>query len=64
MIADRVVEAVRALRSAGHRVEEVPGVSFVYRVDRGEALTGPDVVALAIKLGLIGGSQPSIGPVE
>jgi hypothetical protein len=60
MIAERIIKAVEALRSAGHRVEEVTGATNVYRVDGGDAVTGPVVLALAIRLGLMDGSKRTL----
>ena len=44
---------VVSLRAAGHRVEEAPGTTNIYRVDGGDAVTGPVVLAMAIRLGLM-----------
>lgn len=60
MIAERIVNAVEALRSAGHHVEEVIGTTNVYRVDGGDAVTGPVVLALAIRLGLMDTSKRTL----
>lgn len=60
MIAERIIKAVEALRSSGHRVEEVAGATNVYRVDGGDAVTGPVVLALAIRLGLIDTSKRTL----
>ena len=53
MIAERILQAVAALREAGHQVEEVPGTISVYRIDGGDAVTGTVVLAMAIQLGLL-----------
>lgn len=52
-INERIAKAVTALRAAGHQVDEEPGATSVYRVDGGDAVTGPVVLALAIRLGLM-----------
>ena len=57
---DRISKAVAALRAAGYRVEAVAGTAGIYRVDGGDAVTGPEVLVLAIRLGLMdapGGSR-------
>lgn len=59
MMAERIGKAVQALRSAGHEVEAVSGASNVYRIDGGDAVTGPVVLAMAIRLGLL--DQPGQG---
>ncbi|MCJ2101039.1 hypothetical protein [Methylobacterium sp. E-046] len=53
MIAERILQAVAALREAGHQVEEVPGTISIYRIDGGDAVTGTVVLAMAIRLGLL-----------
>ena len=53
MLTDRIIQAVAVLRAGGHRVEEVRGTANVYRVDGRDAVTGPVVLALAIRLGLM-----------
>lgn len=52
-IDERIAKAVTALRAAGHQVEAEAGATNVYRVDGGDAVTGPVVLALAIRLGLM-----------
>lgn len=59
MLTDRIIRAVAVLRAGGHRVEEVRGMANVYRVDGSDAVTGPLVIALAIRLGLMDG--PRVG---
>ena len=53
MIAARITQAVAALRAAGHRVDGVVGATDIYRVDGGDAVTGPVILALAIRRGLM-----------
>lgn len=53
MLENRIKNAVVALRAAGHQVEVKPGATNVYRVDGGDAVTGPVVLALAIRLSLM-----------
>ena len=59
MMEERISKALEALRAAGHEDEAVPGASNVYRVDCGDAVTGPVVLAMAIRLGLL--DQPDRG---
>jgi hypothetical protein len=57
MLTDRIIRAVAVLRAGGHRVEEVRGTVNVYRVDGRDAVTGPVVLALAIRFGLMDGPR-------
>ncbi|MCJ2124929.1 hypothetical protein [Methylobacterium sp. J-077] len=57
MLTDRIIRAVAVLRAGGHHVEEVRGTANVYRVDGRDPVTGPVVLALAIRLGLMDGSR-------
>ncbi|MCJ2103176.1 hypothetical protein [Methylobacterium sp. E-046] len=52
-LTERISKAVAALRAAGHRVEAVAGTADIYRVNGGDAVTGPEVLVLAIRLGLM-----------
>lgn len=58
-INERIDRAVTALRAAGHRVDAVIGATSVYRIDGGDAVTGLEVLALAIRLGLMDTHWPS-----
>ncbi|AWN43674.1 hypothetical protein U8607_11370 [Methylobacterium durans] len=52
---DPVHEAIEALRAAGRTVlpaEDAPGL---YRIDHGPEMTGADVVAMAVGMGLVEG---------
>jgi hypothetical protein len=56
---DPVHEAIEALRAAGRTVlpaEDAPGL---YRVDHGPEMTGGDVLAMAIQMGLMEGREGS-----
>jgi hypothetical protein len=50
---DPVHEAIEALKAAGRSVlpaEDAPGL---YRVDHGPEMTGSDILAMAIQMGLL-----------
>jgi hypothetical protein len=53
MIADRIAKAIVALRAAGHPVEVIPDCTDRYRVDGRDAVTGRQVLVLALRLGLL-----------
>lgn len=59
MLAERIIKAVAALRAAGHQVEAVPGANNGFRVDGGDAVNGPALLAMAIRLGLMDTPWPS-----
>ena len=53
MKLDRVWTAIVALRTAGHVVEPVGGTDNLFRVDGKDPISGNQVLALAIQMGLM-----------
>ena len=53
MTTNQIENAVAALRAAGYLVEAVTGMAGIYRVDERGAWTGPELLAMAIQLGLL-----------
>ncbi|GEP06533.1 hypothetical protein [Methylobacterium oxalidis] len=52
---DPVHDAIEALRAAGRTVMPAEGGPGLYRVDHGPEMTGADVLAMAIGMGLLDG---------
>lgn len=53
MSTNEIENAVAVLRAAGYLIEAVTGIAGIYRVDERGAWTGPELLAMAIQLGLL-----------
>ncbi|CAA2155377.1 hypothetical protein MBRA_01023 [Methylobacterium brachiatum] len=51
--AMRIEKAVVALKTTGHLVERVEGDEPRYRIDGCDPVTGPHLLAIALRLGLL-----------